>query len=349
MATATHRDSFTTLRERTRWRIAVVLCVFGLLTMVALGVLNARDGRQDSVRLAIAVFVVLAACLAMLLRLPKAIGGRVYFWLSVAILAYLPYFGWQQGRTFHYWAYVLPPVLFFVMRPKPALVAMIAFGVYAAAMVVPFTPATDVGRFLLSYLLLVGFMYTYALLEERAAAMLRHFSAHDPLTNCFNRRTFNETLAEIEASTGRGEPCAVLLIDIDHFKAINDRLGHLVGDRVITQTAALLGRGLAPGVRLYRYGGEEFAILAPGLHEDQAVALGERLRRAVEAADFEHTRVTVSVGVAQWTGGGGALATALAAADDALYAAKRGGRNRVERPRERRAPAPAEPAESTGA
>jgi diguanylate cyclase (GGDEF)-like protein len=150
------------------------------------------------------------------------------------------------------------------------------------------------------------------------------------LTNCRNRRTFNETLGEIEADAQPGDTCAVLLIDIDHFKAINDRLGHLVGDRVITQTAALMGRGLAAGVRLYRYGGEEFAILAPGMARDDALALAEQRRAAIEQGDFEHGRVTVSVGVATWTAGTGTLAEAIHAADQALYAAKNRGRTRGE-------------------
>ena len=104
MRIETRHDSFIALRDRTRWRIAVVLCVIGLVTMAALWIMNMRGGRNDSVRLAEVVFVVLALCLGMLLWLPKELGGRIYFWLSVAILAYLPWFGYQHGRTFHYWA-----------------------------------------------------------------------------------------------------------------------------------------------------------------------------------------------------------------------------------------------------
>ena len=323
------RDSFTLLRETTRWRIALVMCCSGLTMMVVLGFINWREGRIDSVRLAISVFVALAICLAMLLTLPRGLGGKIYFWLTVAILAYLPFFGSQQGRTFHYWAYVLPPTLFFLMRPLPAVICMALFGAYSVALVMPFMEHIDVARFGMSYGLLVAYLYTYALLEERAASMLRYLSDRDPLTNCLNRRTLNETLATIEATAG-GDGCALLLIDIDHFKAINDQKGHLVGDRAITQVAALLGRQLDDGAALYRYGGEEFAVMLPGADAAAGATIAERLRAAIANADFGDLKITVSIGVAPWRAGAGTTAAALGAADEALYAAKRAGRNRVE-------------------
>lgn len=237
---------------------------------------------------------------------------------------YLPWFGYQQGRTFHYWAYVLPPVLFFLMRPAPALLGMIAFGIYASAMVMPFTPWIHMARFGLSYSLLVGFMYTYALLEAKAAAMLRYHSERDALSNRLNRRTFNETLNELDRADG-----ALLLIDIDRFKSIDDTHGNIVGDRVITQVAAALGAQLDTGMALYRYGDEEFAVVLHGANSDAALRLGERLRPAVEATPWAGLSVTIGLGVATWSAGAGVATGALDAADTALYAAKRSGRNRV--------------------
>jgi len=319
-------DSFTQLRDYTRWRFALLMCGFGMAMLVMLGVLNFRSGRIDSVWLSVAVFLVLAGSLAMLLILPRELGGKIYFWMTAAILMFLPWFGYHEGRTFHYWTYVLPPVLFFVMRTTPALLLMIAFGIYSCIMAAPITPAIDVARIGLSYMLLVGFMYTYARLEERASSMLRYHSDHDALTNCLNRRTFNEQLQKTEAAGGN---CALLLIDIDHFKAINDQYGHLVGDRVITQVAAALGRVLDADALLFRYGGEEFAVVLPGCDERTGAGLAERLRASVEKGDFGDVAVTISLGVATWRAGENTMAQVLDAADHALYAAKRGGRNRV--------------------
>ena len=319
-------DSFTQLRDYTRWRFALLMCGFGMAMLVLLGVLNLRSGRIDSVWLSVVVFLILLGSLAMLLILPRELGGKIYFWMTAAILVFLPWFGYHEGRTFHYWTYVLPPVLFFVMRTTPALLFMIVFGIYSCLMAAPITPAIDVARIGLSYMLLVGFMYTYAQLEERAAAMLRYHSDHDALTNCLNRRTFNEQLQKIEiAAVG----CALMLMDIDHFKSINDQHGHLVGDRVITQVAAILGRVLGTESLLFRYGGEEFAVVALGQDEHAAEELAERLRAAVERGDFGGVAVTISIGVAAWNPASATMAQALDAADHALYAAKRGGRNRV--------------------
>jgi diguanylate cyclase (GGDEF)-like protein len=158
-------------------------------------------------------------------------------------------------------------------------------------------------------------MYTYAQLEERAAAMLRYHSDHDALTNCLNRRTFNERLQQLEKAGGTG--CGFLLMDIDHFKAINDRHGHLVG------------RVLDADSMLFRYGGEEFAAIIPDTDERSARRFAESLRAAVETGDFGDVAVTVSLGVAVWTPGQTSMSAVLDAADRALYAAKRGGRNRV--------------------
>lgn len=95
---AGRRDSFTLLRQQIRWRFAVSMCVFGMLMLLALGVLNARSGRTDSVWLSIVVFGILAVSLVMLLLLPRALGGKIYFWITVAVLVYLPWFGFLQGR-----------------------------------------------------------------------------------------------------------------------------------------------------------------------------------------------------------------------------------------------------------
>jgi diguanylate cyclase (GGDEF)-like protein len=320
-------DSFVALRDQMRWRFAMVMCVTGLVALAGLGVANWFGGRTDSVWLSIVVFVILVVQLAMLLTLPRPLGGRIYHWLAVAILVFLPWFGWHEGRTFHYWIYVLPPVLFFLMRPWPALVAMIAFGIYACALLTPFTAMVDIARIGTSYLLLVGFLFTYARFEERAGAMLRYHSDHDALTNCFNRRIFNERLQQLQAGPGPG--CAFLLLDIDRFKAINDQHGHLVGDRVITHVAATLGKHLAADTGLFRYGGEEFAVLLPGADLETAAALAETLRAAVEAAPFADAKVTLSAGVALWRPGEDTPQHALDEADRRLYAAKRGGRNRV--------------------
>ena len=324
---ALRRDSFTLLRDTLRWRVAVVLAGLIAVLMVVLGVTNTRLGLPDTALLAWVVLAVSLGSLAGLLLLPRHLGGSFFFAEIALLLVGVMGFGAWVGRPMQHWAYIGPPVLIFLLRSGPALAGMIGFGAWAAFSIWSLLPGIEVVRFASGYGLLVCFMYTYALLQERAADMLRYHSDNDALSNCLNRRTFNETVEQLQTGGRRG--CTFLLIDIDHFKAINDTHGHLVGDRVITQVAAALGRELDPGTALFRYGGEEFAVLLPDASLADGGPLAERLRMAVEGGDFQDVAVRVSIGVAHWQAGSEPVTAALGRADRALYAAKRAGRNRV--------------------
>lgn len=322
------RDSFSQLRDVLRWRVALVLSVLIAVLMVVLGSLNTRMGLADTALLAWVVLGIAVVCILGLLILPKAQGGTLFFLSIALLLVAVMAFGLYHGRNMQHWAYIFPPVLIFLVRSGPALAGMIAFGVYASFVTALLLPAIEVVRFSSGYGLLVCFMYTYALLQERAASMLRYHSDHDALSNCLNRRTFNEALETLASPRSTSHSCSFLLIDIDHFKSINDQHGHLVGDRIITQVAAELGRMLDPGTPLFRYGGEEFAVMLVDASDDLGPALGERLRAHIAACDFQGVQVTVSIGVGRWHAGQGGLSVALDQADQALYDAKRGGRNR---------------------
>jgi diguanylate cyclase (GGDEF)-like protein len=321
------RDSFTLLREEMRWRVAVVLSSLISVLMVVLGSINTRLGIAENAVLAWIVLAVALASLLGLVKLPKHQGGTLFFVtiavLLVGVMAYGNYF----GRSMQHWAYIFPPVLVFLLRAGPALAGMVAYGIYASLMISPHVEAIGVVRFASAYGLLVCFMYTYALLQEQAAVMLRYHSDHDALSNCLNRRTFNEAMEQLAGGRSSAQSCTFLLIDIDHFKAINDRHGHLVGDRIITQVAAELGRVLDPGTPLFRYGGEEFAVMLADSGPDDGAHLAERLRDAVARGDFQGVDVTVSIGVARWHRGDGSVSVAVDQADQALYAAKAAGRN----------------------
>lgn len=157
----------------------------------------------------------------------------------------------------------------------------------------------------------------------------------DPLTGLPNRRALGEFL-EREADRARRQrhPLSVLLIDIDHFKGVNDRLGHLAGDDALRTLAGVVGRLVRRDELLARYGGEEFAVVMPAADAAEAARGGERLRAGVEAHPFAFAgtdyAVTVSVGVGTAAAGEDPDPSVLLARADAnLYVAKRGGRNRV--------------------
>jgi len=165
---------------------------------------------------------------------------------------------------------------------------------------------------------------------------LKLASSTDHLTGILNRRAFSEAAgARAQSARSAHAPLAVVMFDIDRFKAVNDRYGHDAGDQVLRELAAVVAPELREGEILARYGGEEFIAMPLNCDRDGARAVAERLRAAIEAtaielADGRVLHVTASFGVA--TGGGPTidLARLIHAADVALYRAKEGGRNRVE-------------------
>jgi diguanylate cyclase (GGDEF)-like protein len=169
-------------------------------------------------------------------------------------------------------------------------------------------------------------------LRERSRALERE-SQEDPLTGIANRRCFSQRLAtEIEVARAVGQPLTLAVADIDHFKIVNDRLGHAVGDDVLRESATLMLQACRGTDLVARIGGEEFALILPGMKHDDAFRFCEALRHAVESHEWQalhpHLRVTLSIGLSQWNGAADAAAL-LQAADAQLYRAKRTGRNRV--------------------
>jgi diguanylate cyclase (GGDEF)-like protein len=168
----------------------------------------------------------------------------------------------------------------------------------------------------------------------RHAQALERLATTDELTGICNRRRFL-ALAEQEWQRARasGEPLALLIFDVDLFKSINDRFGHNVGDAVIRDAAAICHQVKRDGDIAARIGGEEFVLLLPQTRGKEAIAIAETLRHRFEAAPFlvegEHLRVTVSIGVAESDPGMAGLGDLMKRADQALYDAKRDGRNRV--------------------
>lgn len=159
----------------------------------------------------------------------------------------------------------------------------------------------------------------------------RHQATHDPLTGLLNRRAILEILKGAVAAP----PVTVAMVDIDHFKQINDRFGHDIGDRVLIEAAQLMRLSLRPEDAVGRIGGEEFLVVLPSCEEPHGQAIGERLRRRAEQAEIsvngQFVPLTFSVGIATDAREVGAVPydALMKAADVALYRAKCGGRNQV--------------------
>jgi diguanylate cyclase (GGDEF)-like protein len=178
--------------------------------------------------------------------------------------------------------------------------------------------------------------------RDRALVELSRLSVTDQLTGALNRRGFLDRAARSVAEGRRhGRPAAVIMLDIDHFKRINDNHGHAVGDEILRAVATVLQAGMRPGDLLGRLGGEEFAAYLPDSSSDMAASIGNRLltdiRSSVPHPSGGEASVTVSGGVAQLHATfepEAALSIALTSADTALYAAKQQGRDRIVAARE---------------
>jgi diguanylate cyclase (GGDEF)-like protein len=178
--------------------------------------------------------------------------------------------------------------------------------------------------------------YLYALRDRLLHARADAASKRDALTGLANRHRLEEDLRALWAANDANSPVSVVLVDIDHFKHLNDRYGHAAGDLCLKRVAAILAAELrGPADQAVRYGGEEFLLLLPGTDMVGAMRIAERTRRAVEAAAIpnegagQRGMVTASFGVASAATTDLTATELIAAADSALYAAKRKGRNQV--------------------
>jgi diguanylate cyclase (GGDEF)-like protein len=165
---------------------------------------------------------------------------------------------------------------------------------------------------------------------QTANEELAKLATADCLTGLFNRRKFDEIIVrEMELARRYADHVALVMFDIDHFKAINDTMGHAAGDRVLAELARLALGGVRSVDYVFRWGGEEFLILAPRTGDHDAFEMAEKLRVLVAGHAFpDGVRLTISLGVAEYRPGE-SLEDWLTRVDQAMYAAKRGGRNKT--------------------
>jgi len=171
---------------------------------------------------------------------------------------------------------------------------------------------------------------------ERKNRELHDLATRDPLTGCLNRRALDAAIAGLREGAGTAAvQLGCIMVDIDHFKRVNDQHGHAVGDRVIQEVAKKLHQAARATDLVCRFGGEEFCVVVPGVGAAEMMAFAERVRERIErecgpaVREVQGLRVTASIGVEVGSIGSTGIAPLIGRADEALYAAKRSGRNRV--------------------
>lgn len=254
--------------------------------------------------------------------------------------------GWGSG--FHYYLLMFVPVLFMTMPLRGALLSLVGLWGYYVGLdvlmwfigpVQPISSGALLGVHLFNLSVVFGMFsylsYFYLSMVLSAQRKLRRLATVDSLTGLLNRR-HGTYLAEKEIARFQraGHPVAFMLLDVDHFKMINDHHGHETGDIVLTSIGQIIPAQLRAQDLVARWGGEEFLVILPGTGIDSAMASAERLREALRSYDWKAVvgkpiQVTISVGVSELCESDD-MASVIRRADQALYRGKVGGRDRVE-------------------
>ncbi len=234
--------------------------------------------------------------------------------------------------------YVWPIVFAAYYFPVRALVLEVAWvaGCYAVALRIIDPGSIAVTRWLIVVTMVAGVGGLISRLQARVDELVSRLSEtarRDVLTGLLNRRGFEERLdAELARATRAERPLALILGDVDHFKSVNDQLGHPAGDAVLLRLAGILQRVGRRGDTVARFGGEEFVFIVPDANADKAFELAERARLAIQRSFAgDPVPLTASFGTVAFPADGTTAESLLANADRALYAAKDNGRNRSTR------------------
>ena len=301
----------------------------------------------------IIVLAVISLALSFLLKQKpyqpwKEVGQRITIFLYMLNFAFLSYLDMQVGPDYStiIGFLLIFSVTMWIDTASYVVTVLIFYGLIGLSLSQGMSPLVSPSELVVEMIIfaLIGAVLFYGINKvrirnfiiehrlEQSIEDLRELSLKDPLTRLYNRRMMNDELdRETVLSRRTGRPLAILLMDIDHFKRVNDSLGHSVGDEVLCQCASRLREVLRGSDRIYRFGGEEFLILVPNSSLPSVRALAERLllRFSGELFDGVPWPVTMSIGVADNTER--LLPSDLIKlADSRLYAAKQNGRNRYE-------------------
>lgn len=227
-----------------------------------------------------------------------------------------------------YWAFPALMAIFYLIRPREAVAcaAVMIFALLPA--VAPAHDSHHTTTIIITILVTSVFALAFSLITNRQREQLLLLATRDPLTGAGNRRGLDAKLADVVNSRRRtGTPASLVLLDLDHFKKVNDIHGHAVGDEILKSVTEIINLRIRVTDSLYRIGGEEFVVVLEGADLHRAAQLAEQLRTLVDANELvPDPSVTISLGVAELKDGESGNDW-LHRADEALYRAKDAGRN----------------------
>lgn len=234
-----------------------------------------------------------------------------------------------KGPAQVYWLFPALLIAFYLLQPREAFIISAIVMAIVMSWLYDNLPIMNATTLLITLILTVAFSYAFAATTASQRKQLMLSATQDPLTGAGNRRALADKLTSVLAMQQRKPtPMSLLLVDLDHFKSINDEFGHAVGDDVLVRVVNVIDQRTRVTDSVFRVGGEEFLVVAESTDTHVATTLADDLRSLVESKRWLARSVTISVGIAEYEFGESADQW-LGRADDALYAAKRSGRNKT--------------------
>ena len=317
-------------RLQTDFRLAVItLCsTFSIVGIAPFAVYRFLSSQWITAAVDVALIVCIAIATAMAWINGRTRSAGLFLVLTNSIGCFIV--AGVLGTSGVLWVYTVVLMNFFLAERRPA---MLASTLLIAALLFHggnFPTMTESMTFAVTATLVSAYAFVFASRADRQRQQLEALASMDPLTGAGNRRSMERDLAHATRDADPSRmPCAVVILDLDHFKRVNDLHGHEAGDRVLIDFVGILRTHLRRGDRLYRYGGEEFVVLLNDTDVQGLNAVVRKLRAQVRQHLLSPTgRVTVSMGVAIWQPGED-WSGMLGRADAALFMAKRNGRDCV--------------------
>jgi len=317
-----------TLGERSyKERLVLIGCMLGVIGFIPFTIYRFVNGDY--------LLALIESCLGICM-----LGVFIYVWRShkvelasaimcalfLSVIAAVVHI---KGPSLIYWAYPGTLACFCILKARTAAIFNLVNMLILFPALYPTLGSHEVFLIYTTLTLLSLFGYAFTLMSSQQHIELSKLAAKDGLTGAWNRRSLDDDLAKLLSKHQRKPITASLVImDLDHFKNINDTYGHGVGDEILIKVAALLRSVVRLSDQIYRYGGEEFVLVAEDADLKEAAVLAETIRSRVEKSQlFEKHEVTISLGVAELSQAS-TVQRWLALADEALYRAKDEGRNR---------------------